>query len=119
MISTLNLLHFSLGKGGTWGLEQFPQFTIIYSVPALDVLLNSIPDIKMSKTVPSSGKLKVRKGKLKNAINCIVKFKCWRVMRVFKYSIRGLVVMIDIYFYLKKFFLDLFILERNVVLEAE
>lgn len=52
MTGTLTLLYFSLGKGGSWGLEQLPQFIIIYLVPAVDVSRNSVPDTKISRIVP-------------------------------------------------------------------
>lgn len=58
---TLTSLHFSLGKDSIWSLEQLPQFTSIYSVLTV-VLLNSLPDKMMSKTIPSFGKLKVIQG---------------------------------------------------------
>lgn len=61
MTDTLTFLHFSLGKGGTWGLEQLPQFTT--SVPTVGILLNSIPYTKLSKTIPPSRKLNVTRQK--------------------------------------------------------
>lgn len=58
MIGTLTFLHFSLGKDSIWILEQLPQFTSIYSVLIVGVLLNSLPDKMM--TISSFGKFKVK-----------------------------------------------------------
>lgn len=62
MIGTLTFLHFSLRKDSIWSLEQLPQFTSIYSVLIVGVLLNSLPDKMKSKTISSFGNFKVNKG---------------------------------------------------------